>query len=249
MTDSTNIVITGANRGIGRALVVAFLARKNTTVVAGVRDPAAAASASQASLAPADGSRIIVLKIDSTADTDANEAAQQLSSTHGITKLDIVVANAGIGDTAEPVLSSPPDAIRRHIDVNVIGVLTLFQAVEPLLHQAAAPKFRTMSSNLGSIGLMEYVPGPWLAYGVSKAGLNFLTRKIHFENEWLTAEVLSPGWVQTDMGAFAAKAIGMEGAPVTMQDSIQGVMKAIDEASREKTSGAFISHEGQSVPW
>ncbi|KAI9696304.1 MAG: Vacuolar protein sorting-associated protein 62 [Bogoriella megaspora] len=248
MADTKVVLITGANRGIGNALVGAFLSREKTVVVACVRDTTTSSSQHLSSLVTAKGSKLIIAKIDSGSDTDARQATIALEQEHGITKLDMVIANAGMGDVAESVLSTQPAAVRRHIDVNAVGVLSLFQATESLLRKAAAPKFFAMSSNLASLGIMEYIPGPWLAYGMSKAALNFLIRKIHFENEWLTAVVLSPGWVQTDMGDFAAKALGVEAAPVTLKDSVRGVLGVIDGSSRERFSGSFVSHEGEVVP-
>ena len=241
MADNNTVLITGPNRGtryaafstmltcpgIGRALLEQFLARSNTTVVAGVRDPAADASQQLSNAFTAQGSKLVVVKIDSAADGDAKAAVAELQSKHGVDRLDVVIANAGHGECTAPVLDTSPDNVRNHLNVNLIGVLTLFQATEPLLRKSNAPKFFTMSSNLGSLGIMEYAPGPWFSYGVSKTALNYLTRKIHFENEWLTAVALSPGWVQTDMGQLAADAVGMEAAPLKLEDSVKGLLQVV----------------------
>jgi norsolorinic acid ketoreductase len=130
-------------------------------------------------------------------------------------------------------------------------VLALFQAFEPLLRKAQNknPKFVALSSNLGSIGLAPFIPGPWFCYGVTKAALNYLVRRVHVENDWLTAVALQPGWVQTEMGNFAAKSVGLESAPVKLEDSVKGCLKVIDTASREKYAGEFVSSEEQTVLW
>ncbi|KAF2244374.1 putative aflatoxin biosynthesis ketoreductase nor-1 [Trematosphaeria pertusa] len=255
MAEQQVVLITGPNRGkpaeahakprvfriltvvgIGRALLEAFLGRPNHTVIAAVRDPNAAVSQDLKSIPAAEGSKLVLVKIDSAVDTDAQKAVTELQSDHGITTLDVVIANAGIGDHATTVTAAAPESVRRHLDVNVVGVLTLFQAVEPLLRKSPAPKFFTMSTNLASLNLMEYIPGPWFCYGVSKAAMNFLTRKIHFENEWLTAVVLSPGWVQTDMGEFAARAVGLEAAPLKLEDSIKGVLQVVSAEWKNERS-------------
>ena len=86
-----------------------------------------------------------------------------------------------------------------HFTVNVIGVVTLFSAVRPLLLQAASqgrkPKFMTMSSTSGSIGAQDKAPVPNSAYGPSKAALNWITMKIHLENKdlGLCAFAMHPG--------------------------------------------------------
>lgn len=224
-----NILITGASRGIGRALVAALLQRSNNTVIAAVRNPSSSGEDLQ-SLPIGPGSQLIVTKIDSEIDSDAGTAVNQLTSQQRITHLDTVIANAGIGDYAGPAASTSATDLMRHFQVNAAAPLILFQATRSLLEKSSKPRFFTMSSNLASLGLMEHIPFPGSAYGASKAAANFLTRKIHFENEWLTAVVIGPGWVQTDMGAFAAKVAGVEGAPVTLEDSIKGVLHIVSSS-------------------
>ncbi|KAF2008889.1 putative aflatoxin biosynthesis ketoreductase nor-1 [Aaosphaeria arxii CBS 175.79] len=247
-----NIVtlITGPNRGIGRGILATILTRPNNTVIAAVRDPQAAASQSLNELPKADGSSLHVVKIDQGVPTDAAAAVKDLEAA-GISHVDTIVANAATADVAEYVISTSTDDLRRHLDVNVIGILALFQAFEPLLRKAQGknPKFIALSSNLGSIGLAPYIPGPWFCYGVTKAALNYLIRRIHVENDWLTATALQPGWVQTDMGNFAAKSVGLESAPMKLEDSVAGCLKVINAASREKYAGEFVSSELETVQW
>jgi norsolorinic acid ketoreductase len=226
------------------------LTRPNNTVIAAVRDPKAAVSQSLNDLPKAAGTSLHLVKIDCSIPTDPAAAVEALTAA-GISSIDTVIANAAMGDTAESVLGTTPDSVRRNFDVNLIGVLALFQAVEPLLKKAQNknPKFVALSSNLGSIGLAPHVPGPWFCYGVTKAALNYLVRRIHVENDWLTAVALQPGWVQTDMGKFAAKAVEMEDAPMKLEDSVSGCLKVIDAASREKYAGEFVDSEEKTVLW
>lgn len=172
-----------------------------------------------------------------------------MKSLDGFPRIDVVVANAAIADTAAMVLDTATDDVRRHLDVNVIGVLALFQAVTPLLKKGNNPKFIVLSSSLGSSTLATYMPGPWFCYGVTKAAVNYLVRRIHVENDWLTTTALQPGWVQTEMGTFAAKSVGMESAPMTVEDSVAGCIKVIDAASREKYAGEWVDSEEKPVPW
>lgn len=201
-------------------------------------------------LPKADGTSLHVVKIDSAFPTDPAAAVKTLEAA-GITHIDTVIANAATADVADSVLGTSTDDVRRHLDVNVIGVLALFQAVEPLLRKAQSenPRFVALSSNLGSIGLAPFIPGPWFCYGVTKAALNYLVRRIHVENDWLTAMALQPGWVKTDMGNYAAKCVGMDSAPMKLEDSVAGCLKVIDAASREKYAGEFIDSEENTVLW
>ena len=89
--------------------------------------------------------------------------------------------------------------MKEHIEVNALGALALFQATLPLLQNtrtargSGMAKFVTVSSPIGSIGGMEQRPFPMSAYGASKAALNWMTRKMHFEHEGLIVFALDPG--------------------------------------------------------
>ena len=67
-----------------------------------------------------------------------------------------------------------------------MGTIVLFQAVYELLKQSASPRFVTISSSGGSLdGRAIKFPVGGVSYGATKAALNWVTRKMHFENEWL----------------------------------------------------------------
>ncbi len=142
---------------------------------------------------------MILVKIESSSPTDADEAVATLQRKHGITSVDVVIANAGISNAFPPVHEALAKNMLEHYTVNVIGVVYLFRAVRPLLLQSVAkgkePKFVTMSSSAGSISGQERVPVPNAAYGPSKAGLNWITIKIHLENKdlGLTTFAMHPG--------------------------------------------------------
>lgn len=176
--------------GIGKGLLEIYLARPSHTVIAAVRDPATASSLS--SLPKGKDSTLIIVKIDSASETDAAAAVEVLKTKHGITTLDIVIANAGISNSAPcPVATVPLAEIHSHLQVNGLGPIVLFQAVFPLLGKDA--KFVYTSSAIATIGGMEMRPFSLLPYGASKAFGNYFVRKIHFENEGLVAFAMDPG--------------------------------------------------------
>ncbi|KAJ4288042.1 hypothetical protein N0V90_012058 [Kalmusia sp. IMI 367209] len=247
MAESMTVtLITGPNRGIGHGILATLLARPNNTLIAAVRDPEAAPSKALHELPKGEGSALIVVKIDQAVSTDAAAAMQSLD---GIERIDTVVANAAMADVCTSVVGTAADDVRRHMDVNLLGVLTLFQATEPLLKKSTQPKLVVLSSSLGSATLCTAMPGPWFCYGVTKAAVNYLVRRIHVENEWLAATVLQPGWVQTDMGTFAAKSIGMDSAPMKLEDSVAGCVRVVEAMSREKYNGEWVNSEEKPVPW
>lgn len=107
--------------GLGRALATRFLLRANTIVIGGVRDPTHATSQSLLQLPCGPGSRLVIIKIDSEVESDAQDALKLIQSEHGIARLDIVIANAGYGTVYGDLSQAKPDDIRRTIEVNAIG--------------------------------------------------------------------------------------------------------------------------------
>ncbi|KAK9318858.1 NAD(P)-binding protein [Lipomyces orientalis] len=245
MAQHTIYLITGANRGIGLGLTKTLLGRPNTVVIAAVRDPATQAFQG---IHLAENSKLIIAKIDSKSATDAAEAMKTLQKEHDITKIDTVIANAGISKFVGAVINTPISEIRDHFEVNTISIVVLFQAVWPLLSASSQPRLVTLSTGTGSIAGMGDLPFPFLAYGLSKSGVNYITRKISFEHPDLIAFPISPGWVQTDMGTAGAKANGMEDAPVSLKDSVSGILRQIDNSTKA-TSGTFAGFDGVSFPW
>ena len=91
------------------------------------------------------------------------------------------------------VVDATAEDFHEHVQINVVGPVLLFQAVLPLLGKAVEPKFVAISSSAGSIGGMDLRQFPNMAYGPSKAMLNFVTRKVHFEHKGLVAFSIDPG--------------------------------------------------------
>ncbi|KAL3457462.1 NAD(P)-binding protein [Aspergillus heterothallicus] len=242
-------LITGAARGIGRGLVSALLLRPNTTVIAAVRNPETTASKSLTTLPKSTTSTLITVKIDSQSPTDALTAVTALTSTHGLTHIDTVIANAGISTDYSPVRSVPLDVVKSHVEVNAYGPLALFQAVYPLLRKSDQPVFVGVGSAMGTIGAMEQRPFPAGAYGPSKAMLHWIVRKIHFEEGRFVSFVVDPGWVDTDMSDQAVKLLGVPKATQTVQQTVDGIVGIIDGATRESVGGQWRVWDGSQFPW
>lgn len=191
MSSSYNILVTGANRGLGLGLVKLYLARPNTTVIAAVRDPASSSAQALHKLTKDASSSLIPIRIDSISDTDPTNAATTLQKQHDIRHIDLVIANAGIATSFSKVSDVKIEDLHQHMEVNVYGAVRLYQAMLPLLDKAEAPKWVSMSSIAGSLAEMVSVHN--VQYGMSKAALNFVTAKIHSENQQLTTFAVHPG--------------------------------------------------------
>jgi len=252
MSTITTVLITGGNRGIGKGLVESYLIRPNHVVVAAVRDPSHSTSKSLSDLPVGKGSSLVVVPFDSSSETSIRNTIATLKTKHSVKTISVVIANAGMAEFYGTVLQTPIQGALDHYRTNTAGTLALFQAVYPLLLPSGAnpiPKFVAVSSTVGSIGDMEKWPMNATAYGMSKAALNWLSRNIHIENPNLIAFPIHPGWVQTDMGNAGAVANGLNEAPTTIKDCVDGMVDKIDNATREETSGRFISFDGEKYPW
>lgn len=197
------------------------------------------------------GSKILVVKINSSSETDAQDAISLLQSRYSISKIDLVIANAGI-NKMDLGTETPVSQLREHLLINTTGPFILFQATWPLLQRSEVPKFVVISSILASLGAMEAWPFRSTAYGASKVALNYIVRKLYFENPSLIAFPISPGyifsrsksggvkmifadgairWVMTDMGYSAAHSATLGEPPTTVDECVQGVVYQVRIAS------------------
>ncbi|KAM0818262.1 putative NAD(P)-binding protein [Seiridium cardinale] len=245
------VFISGVNKGIGKGFAEAYLSRPNHIVIGSIRETAASSPgvAELRSFPAAEGSKLQLVTIESTSPTDAANALKEVADS-GIDHLDLVVANAG----GAPVPTTPFESVEAHemireYQVNAVGPLMLFQACRPLLQKAVEPKWISISTGGGSITLMGKIRS-WdgAAYAAAKAALNWITRAIHFTNEGFVAIAINPGLVGTDIGKWIAKEWGIP-PTYTIKESVGGMMKVIDEATREESSGKFLRMNGEEIPW
>jgi NAD(P)-dependent dehydrogenase (short-subunit alcohol dehydrogenase family) len=151
ITDKT-VLITGANRGIGQALVTEALARGATRVYAGTRQPMTHPD-----------ERVTPLTLDVTNPDQVKEAAERIGS------LDILVNNAGIALYDD---LSDQAVLERHLAVNLFGTYRVTQAF-------LAELTRTQGSIVNNVSLMALAPFPMTpAYAISKAAAFNLTQSL-----------------------------------------------------------------------
>ena len=139
----------------------------------------------------------------------------------------------------------------RHFETNTVGPARLFKALFPLLSRSSKPIYTVVSSSAGSIASQSNLANFHVGnYGSSKAAANFLVQRIHVEHTNITAFPIHPGWVRTEMGNVGAKIAGMDEAPMTLEQSVTGILKIVDPATRETHSGKFWSAEdSKELPW
>ncbi|PMD19096.1 NAD(P)-binding protein [Hyaloscypha hepaticicola] len=250
MSASTTYLVTGANRGIGLGLVASLLLRPNTTVIATIRSLTTATDDLNA-LPVAEGSKLLIIPFTLSLSSPESSAKDLLSwlSTLASTqtpKINILILNAGLGSSFHPILSTPLLSLLSHFESNTLLPIHLFQTLHPLLSNPS--KVILISSSLGSIAEMEGA-APTLAYGISKAGANYFIRKVHFEHPSIVAVAIHPGWVKTANGQNFADSIGVSEPPMTLEQSVSGVLAQVDGAKKETTSGSFVSFDGSVIQW
>ncbi|KAL8399763.1 hypothetical protein RB594_000246 [Gaeumannomyces avenae] len=256
MTGKT-ILITGANRGIGRGLFDHYAAQPGNTVVAAVRDPARWRAELEAQSPRGAGTRLLVVGLDATSSADPSRVADELRAA-GVGRLDVVVANAGVGTVARLEDATVAD-VETIVRVNGVAPLFLYQAMLPLMRAAAAaaaaaakdageegaalPVFALISSGGGSIAEAATSGAyPLGVYGASKALANFLTVKMGAENDWLITLCIAPGLVATDMAKFAEDSgIDFQVAGKTPQACAENTAHIIKNATKEEHSGKFFN--------
>ncbi|KAJ7769958.1 NAD(P)-binding protein [Mycena metata] len=245
-------LISGANRGIGLALVQE-IARKHpdAIVYAGTRNPSTSKDLND--FAAGSSGKVRPVKLVSSDVENNKTVAEQIEKEVG--HIDTVIPNAAIADFVGPVIDTPAEEVRRHYEVNFVGTLILFQATYKLLKASQKPKFVPISAG-GASSKYAGLTVAIMAYLSSKVALNYLARKIHVENEWLVSFPLAPGVVVTDMlaGVIAADNTGavanlndMQG--MSPEESAKRVMSIIDGATREKEGGEFWDVDGSKLPW
>ena len=133
----------------------------------------------------------LFISVLSSTDEDGVKNLVRTLAGEGIVHIDIIIANAGYGQSFHSALNTSFTDIRSDFETNTISVIRLFQDTFSLLSKSSKPKFVLMSSVLGSIEMMDASPS--LSYGISKAAGNYAIRKIHFEHPAIVSLAIHPG--------------------------------------------------------
>ena len=169
------VLVTGANRGIGRALVEEALARGANRVYAGVRRPI-----------DHPDRRVIPLMFDLT------DAAQIRAAAAQVEWLDLLVNNAGLALYDD---LGDPSAIQQHLDVNLFGPLAVTQALLPLLTRSRGAVVNVLST--AALATIPVIP----AYSISKAAAFSMTQSLRalLAGQGVRVHAVMTGPTDTDM--------------------------------------------------
>lgn len=194
-------LVTGASRGIGAAIARA-LAEEGFDLTISARRVAALDAAA------ADLSRRGVQVQTAVADMALEDDVRRLARAHldRFDVLDVLVVNAGMAFAA-PLDHYPLRRLDKQIAVNLRSPLVLVQECLPALRQSAAANPRRGAKIVAITSMAGVAPEPQLgAYGATKAALVALCEALDTEESsgGVSATAISPGWVDTAMGEWAA---------------------------------------------
>jgi NAD(P)-dependent dehydrogenase (short-subunit alcohol dehydrogenase family) len=191
MADTLQIVLTGASRGLGRAMTRGLAARGH--VVHGCCTSVAAAE-QLASEFPAPHS---FARVDVADDSQVRRWAERVLAAAGAP--DLVLNNAAVVNASAPLWSVPPEEFSRLIDVNVKGVYHIVRAFAPAMIARGKGVIVNFSSGWGRSTSPEVAP-----YCASKYAVEGLTAALAQElPPGMAAVALNPGIIHTDMLASA----------------------------------------------
>jgi NAD(P)-dependent dehydrogenase (short-subunit alcohol dehydrogenase family) len=188
-------LVTGASRGIGRALALA-LAQHGAHVVVVARTIGALEELDDE--IRKDGGKATLLQLDLSKGDKIDQLGPTLFQRWG--KLDIFVGNAGVLGPLSPLHHVTEDAWNQVIDINLSANWRLIRTLDPLLKRSDAGRAVFLTSGAAT-GKYAY----WGPYGVSKAGLEALVKTYAHELEDTSVRVnlVNPGPVRTGMRAKA----------------------------------------------
>jgi NAD(P)-dependent dehydrogenase (short-subunit alcohol dehydrogenase family) len=232
------VLVTGANRGIGRAMAHRFGAEGFHVIVAARDEAKAKIVADEIRSA---GGIAETLSLDTASTTSIAAAASVLKARHS--SLDALVNNAGIMlGMMDTILEAKQEDISASLQTNTFGPLELTKSLLPLLLAAPAARVVNVSSAGGSIA---ETADPNSAYGfvhtasyrLSKAGLNIVTAMLA-KALWdspVKINAMCPGWTKTDMGGDTAPNTPEQGAAVAFK------LATLDAAG---PTGGFFNEAG-----
>jgi NAD(P)-dependent dehydrogenase (short-subunit alcohol dehydrogenase family) len=235
MSVMSTILITGANKGLGREAARRLTASGHDVWI-GSRDPERGREAAEAV-----GARSVVL--DVTDDASVAQAAREIAAATG-GSLDVLVNNAGIGGAQLDVADVTAADVEAVHAVNVLGPVRVFHAFLPLLRQAPAGVVVNVSSGLGSHTITSQ-PGrvestfQHPAYTSSKAALNMLTAQWAAALPGLRVNAVDPGYTATDLNGHSG--------PQTVQEGTDAIV-AMATIGPDGPTGTFTDREG-TVGW
>ena len=187
-------LITGAGRGIGRAIARVFVREGAAVAVADIDANLARDAANELER---QGGRAVAIEADVANPASIRAMIESVLSAFG--RIDILVNNAGIGGNT-PFLETSLEEWERILRVNLTGAFLVAQAAAREMVKAGGGRVINIASLSGQRGGTGRA-----AYGAAKAGLDLLTRVMAVElaEHGINVNSIAPGPIETEMAKFA----------------------------------------------
>lgn len=231
-----NVLVTGANRGIGLAFVSAYLQR-GKRVIATCRRPAQASELHE--LQQTYGEAIIILPMDVTDPQQITACQSEVAKR--VDALHLLINNAGILRQAMQLAEIEMHGLLESFQVNAVGPVMVAKAFLQLLRAGAPSKIVNITMPTQPISKLERTEDhPYIA---SRYALNSLTKMLALElREYgITTVGLYPGMIQTDMNQYSVEAV----------PAAAGILKAVSaiENITQEQNGLAILPDGSIYDW
>jgi NAD(P)-dependent dehydrogenase (short-subunit alcohol dehydrogenase family) len=228
------VVVTGASRGLGRALVLACANEGASLVVNSRNEDSLRPVAEEAEEA---GAEVLALPADVSVGTDVENLADGAIQRFG--RVDVLVNNAGLLGPRVPIVEYPEDEWRRVLDANLTAPFLLSRALIP--HMSEGGSIINVTSGVSIEGRAE-----WGAYSVSKFGVEGLTQILAAElkDRGIRVNSVDPGGMRTEMRA-AAYPDEDPATRLTPEENTGIFLYLASDESRDVTGERFKAQEFQ----
>jgi NAD(P)-dependent dehydrogenase (short-subunit alcohol dehydrogenase family) len=245
-------LVTGANQGIGLQ-IAQDLVPHGFTVLVGSRNFEKGQTAAKSI-----GAHAHAVQLDVTDHKSIAAAPERIRKEFG--RLDVLIQNAAISNTnkkpgqsvEEYSKTTRPsvvslDEMRAVWDTNVFGVLSVYQAMLPLLRATPRARIVIVSSGVGSLTATSDPAYPYRAifgpvYPASKTALNALTvaMALELEPDGIKVNAVSPGYTKTNLNGYSGTETVEEGAREAVRVALLGP---------DGPTGKFTRWENETIPW
>jgi NAD(P)-dependent dehydrogenase (short-subunit alcohol dehydrogenase family) len=245
-TDQTIVLITGANAGIGLAIVENLAANHpNFTILLGSRNHDNGTKAASAITPSAKNTTVAPIQLDVTSDDSISKAVEFVTNEYG--RLDVLYNNAGVSTLASFDAKDQRGIWNEILNINATSAYLVAEAFVPLLRKSSFPRIAFMSSGLGSVHDAVVPNTPFFGmftgpYATSKAAMNMIAAQLgaKYKDEF-RINVTCPGFIKTKLNGYNENA---------QSDTLQGTIEAVRIITQSKDGKqlTFTNKEG-AIPW
>ncbi|QDV26307.1 SDR family oxidoreductase [Aureliella helgolandensis] len=227
------VLVTGANRGIGKVILESALAQGAKKVYAAVRKLESAVP-----LVEKYGARVVPVELDVTDASTIAAAAKTASD------VEIFVNNAGVLRSSSPLAEDAIDSLNYEINANVSGLIRVAQAFAPVLKANGGGVLVQLNSVASLVGFVELA-----TYCASKAASYSITQSLRTQLAEQHTQVISvhPGPIATDMGneaGFSEIAESPELVANAIFDAVRsGTFHVFPDSMAQQIGGAYASFQ------